>query len=72
MGKLLDEAESGAADVSIAGISITSMRVKMLYFSHAFFETGLQIMVMEQSAAPGIYSARRQPPLQKALLPSIS
>ncbi len=45
VAKLLDEVERGAADVAIAGISITSSREQVLDFSHAFFETGLQIMV---------------------------
>ena len=49
IAKLLDEVERGAADVAIAGISITSKREQVLDFSHAFFETGLQIMVREGS-----------------------
>jgi polar amino acid transport system substrate-binding protein len=46
MTKLQDEVERGAADVAIAGISITAKREQELDFSHAFFETGLQIMVI--------------------------
>lgn len=49
--KLLDEVERGAADVAIAGISITVKREQVLDFSHAFFETGLQIMVREGSGS---------------------
>ena len=49
IAKLLDEVERGAADVAIAGISITAKREQVLDFSHAFFETGLQIMVPESS-----------------------
>jgi len=45
IAKLLDEVARGSADVAIAGISITSKREQHLDFSHAFYETGLQIMV---------------------------
>lgn len=51
IAKLLDEVERGAADVAVAGISITSKREQVLDFSHAFFETGLQIMVPEGSGS---------------------
>ena len=51
IAKLLDEVERGAADVAIAGISITSKREQVLDFSHAFFRTGLQIMVPEGSGS---------------------
>ena len=51
IAKLLDEVERGAADVAIAGISITAQREQVLDFSHAFFETGLQIMVSEGSGS---------------------
>jgi ABC-type proline/glycine betaine transport system substrate-binding protein/ABC-type amino acid transport substrate-binding protein len=51
IAKLLDEVERGAADVAIAGISITAKREQVLDFSHAFFETGLQIMVPEGSGS---------------------
>jgi ABC-type amino acid transport substrate-binding protein len=51
IAKLLDEVERGAADVAIAGISITAKREQVLDFSHAFFATGLQIMVPEGSGS---------------------
>jgi len=51
IAKLLDEVERHAADVAIAGISITVKREQVLDFSHAFFETGLQIMVREGSGS---------------------
>jgi len=51
IAKLLDEVERGAADVAIAGISITAKREQVVDFSHAFFETGLQIMVREGSGS---------------------
>jgi ABC-type amino acid transport substrate-binding protein len=47
--KLLDEVERGAADVSISGIGITSRREAHLDFSHPYFETGLQIMIRNES-----------------------
>jgi hypothetical protein len=51
IAKLLDEVKRGAADVAIAGISITAKREQVLDFSHAFFETGLQIMVPKSSGS---------------------
>lgn len=51
--KLLDEVERGAADVSIAGIGITSRRERNLDFSHPYFETGLQIMIRDDSQSLG-------------------
>jgi len=51
IAKLLDEVARGAADVAISGISITVKREQVLDFSHAFFETGLQIMVREGSGS---------------------
>ena len=51
IAKLLDEVERGAADVAIGGISITVKREQVVDFSHAFFETGLQIMVPEGSGS---------------------
>lgn len=49
VAKLLDEVERGAADVATAEISITSEREQTLDFSHPFFESGLQIMVQQQT-----------------------
>ena len=49
LAKLLDEVERGSADIATAGIGITSTREKTLDFSHAFFESGLQIMVADNS-----------------------
>lgn len=45
LAKLLDEVERGAADAATAGIGITEQREGTLDFSHAYFESGLQIMV---------------------------
>ena len=47
IAKLLDEVQRGAADLAVAGIGITSDREKALDFSHAYYESGLQIMVPE-------------------------
>ncbi len=49
VAKLLDEVERGSADIATAGIGITSTREQVLDFSHAFFESGLQIMVADDS-----------------------
>ena len=45
LAKLLDDVERGAADMATAGIGITSFREMTLDFSHAYFESGLQIMI---------------------------
>ncbi|MEM7115854.1 MAG: glycine betaine/L-proline ABC transporter substrate-binding protein ProX [Chloroflexota bacterium] len=45
LAKLLDEVERGAADAATAGIGITEQREGVLDFSHAYFESGLQIMI---------------------------
>ncbi|MDJ0689731.1 MAG: glycine betaine/L-proline ABC transporter substrate-binding protein ProX [Xenococcaceae cyanobacterium MO_188.B32] len=42
---LLQEVESKAADVAIAGITITSQREETVDFSHPYYESGLQILV---------------------------
>ncbi len=49
IAKLLDEVSRNATDVGIAGITITAEREKSLDFSHPFYETGLQIMVANNS-----------------------
>lgn len=46
IAKLLDEVKRGEADVGIAGISITAEREQELDFSHPYYLTGLQIMVL--------------------------
>jgi ABC-type proline/glycine betaine transport system substrate-binding protein/ABC-type amino acid transport substrate-binding protein len=51
IAKLLDDIWRGAADVAVAGIGITSRRESALDFSHAYFESGLQIMVLEGSGS---------------------
>ncbi len=49
LAKLLDEVERGAADAATAGIGITEQRESTLNFSHAYFESGLQIMITTQN-----------------------
>jgi ABC-type proline/glycine betaine transport system substrate-binding protein len=47
LAKLLDDVERGAADIATAGIGITSDREEELDFSHAYFKSGLQILVRD-------------------------
>lgn len=49
--ELVDALEAGNADVAVAGMTITSEREQTVDFSHPFFETGLQILVVAQSDA---------------------
>ena len=59
LADLLNEVKRGAADLAIAGISITSERVAEMDFSHPFYESGLQILVLDTSQ--GLWAtARRQ------------
>ncbi|MEM0981865.1 MAG: transporter substrate-binding domain-containing protein, partial [Cyanobacteria bacterium P01_H01_bin.58] len=46
VAKLLDEVQRGAADVAVAGIGITSQAEAILDFSHPYYESGLQVLVM--------------------------
>ncbi|MGF1458185.1 MAG: glycine betaine/L-proline ABC transporter substrate-binding protein ProX [Leptolyngbyaceae cyanobacterium] len=50
VAKLLDEVERGAADVAIAGISITSQREATLDFSYPYYESGLQVLVPNEAS----------------------
>jgi len=43
--EILDAVQSGAADVAIAGISMTRERETVVDFTHPYFDAGLQIMV---------------------------
>ncbi len=49
LAKQLDDVERGAADVAVSGIGITSQHERDLDFSHSYYESGLQIMVPENS-----------------------
>ena len=47
--KLLYEVKTNKADVGLAGISMTANREKDMDFSYSFFDSGLQIMVANNS-----------------------
>lgn len=50
VGEILEAVETGAADVAIAGISMTREREGVVDFTHPFYDAGLQIMVPAQSS----------------------
>lgn len=54
VAEVLDAVRSGAADVGIAGISITREREETLDFSQPMFNAGLQIMTRAEGSAPGL------------------
>lgn len=54
VAKLLDEVERGAADVAISGIGITEQREQALDFSHAYLDSGLQIMTSADGRSSGL------------------
>lgn len=57
-GEMLEAAQTGAADLAIANISITSSREETLDFSQPIFESGLQMMVPKrQSGTPSLLPA---------------
>lgn len=49
---LLDSVSDGYTDVGVAGITITAAREEKVDFSHAFFESGLQILVPMETVYP--------------------
>jgi polar amino acid transport system substrate-binding protein len=52
--EMLEAVEAGEADVAIAGISITAAREEKVDFSHSYYETGLQIMLLDEPQNPAI------------------
>lgn len=48
IAKALDDVSRKSADIAIGGLSITSKREESLDFSHAIFESGLQILIQDQ------------------------
>jgi len=50
--ELLNSVIESRADVSVAGISMTSEREQIIDFSHPFFESGLNIMVSGEPISP--------------------
>ncbi|MCP3922434.1 MAG: transporter substrate-binding domain-containing protein [Desulfobacterales bacterium] len=47
--ELLNTIKAGKTDFGVAGISLTSEREKIFYFSHVFFNSGLQILIQEDN-----------------------
>lgn len=47
LAKLLDDVDRNAVDVGVSGIAMTSRREQKMDFTHAYFESGLQIMTYE-------------------------
>lgn len=50
VGEILEAVETGAADVAIAGISMTHEREAVVDFTHPYFDSGLQILVPASSS----------------------
>lgn len=48
----LQALQDGEADVAIAGITITEGREENVDFTYPYFDSGLQIMVLEQESSP--------------------
>lgn len=48
--RLLDSVKEETADIAIAGITITAERETVMDFSHPYYESGLQILVPEDSS----------------------
>lgn len=46
MSILIDEVSKGKYDIGVGAISITQEREKVIDFTHPFFESGLQVMVL--------------------------
>lgn len=53
---MLQAVEDGDADVAVANISITAERENVMDFSHAIFQSGLQIMVPKNGESSAIWS----------------
>jgi polar amino acid transport system substrate-binding protein len=45
VGEQIDATAAGAADVAIAGISITAERERLIDYSHPYFESNLKLMI---------------------------
>ncbi|WP_412174870.1 transporter substrate-binding domain-containing protein [Actibacterium sp. XHP0104] len=65
---MLGDVREGAADIAVANISITAEREKVLDFSHAIFQSGLQIMVPQGNQTSVIWQALKSPDLLLAIL----
>ncbi|PSF31685.1 amino acid ABC transporter substrate-binding protein [Aphanothece hegewaldii CCALA 016] len=66
---LLNSVTVGTTDVAVAGITITSEREEKIDFSYSFFESGLQILVLNQSSSSifSVFSFLFSPILLQAL-----
>jgi ABC-type amino acid transport substrate-binding protein len=51
VGDIINNAESGSADVAIAGISMTVERESRIDFTHPYFDAGLQIATTGKSTS---------------------
>ncbi|ERN40722.1 ABC-type amino acid transport/signal transduction system, periplasmic component [Rubidibacter lacunae KORDI 51-2] len=49
---MLADVEVGELDAAIAGITITAEREQAIDFSHSFYESGLQILVLDRATHP--------------------
>ncbi|MFT6146057.1 MAG: ABC-type amino acid transport substrate-binding protein [Myxococcota bacterium] len=56
VGDLLDTVRDESADIAVAGLSITSAREQSVDFTHAFYESGLQILVKNDGSS-GVFGA---------------
>jgi polar amino acid transport system substrate-binding protein len=54
VNELIDDIQSGRIDLAIAGISMTPERESLVDFTYPYFESGLQIMVLENPDAGSV------------------
>ena len=52
--EVLNAVESGEVDAAISGISITAKREEAMDFSHSYYKSGLQIMILEGRRHAGL------------------
>lgn len=52
--EMLEAVEAEEVDAAIAGISITAAREEKVDFSHNFYETGLQILILDEPQNPAM------------------
>lgn len=55
--EMFERVEQGEADAAIANISITASRERVLDFTQPIFDSGLQIMVRNESGGAGLWAA---------------
>jgi ABC-type amino acid transport substrate-binding protein len=54
----LEAVENNEADVAIAGITITEIREEFVDFTYPYFDSGLQILVLEHESSPLLNTVR--------------